>query len=177
MTRDAIRDRNMQDREQLERWLASEAAGQEDAADAAFAHLFAAVPKVEPRAEFVELTAARVWAERARRRRFAVLGWAAAVVIAAAGSLAGYAAAAPAGAWAIKTGIQLMSHAMPWLFAYATEAMNLWWVAARVGNHLALAIATPPRAAGLVAVELVGIFAFFALQRLVRLELRGEAHV
>jgi hypothetical protein len=26
-------------------------------------------------------------------------------------------------------------------------------------------------------VELVGIFAFFALQRLVRLELRGEAHV
>jgi hypothetical protein len=177
VTRDAIRDRNMQDREQLERWLASEATGQEDAADAAFAHLFAAVPKVEPGAEFVDRTTARVWGERTRRRRVAVLGWAAAVVLAAAGSLAGYLAAAPVSAWAVKTGVQVMSHAMPWLVAYATEAMTLWWVAARVGNHIAIAIATPPRAAALVAVELVGIFAFFALQRLVRLELRGEAHV
>ncbi len=167
----------MQDREQLERWLASEATEQDDAADAAFAHLFAAVPKVEPRAEFVERTAARVWGERMRRRRVAVFGWAAAVVIATAGSLVGYAAAAPASAWAVKTGVRVMSDAMPWLVAYATEAINLWWVAARVGNHIAVAIATPPRAAALVAVELVGIFAFFALQRLVRLELRGEAHV
>jgi hypothetical protein len=177
VNRDAIRDRNMPDREQLERWLASEATEQEDAADAAFAYLFAALPKVEPRAEFVERTAARVWGERIRRRRVAVFGWAAAVVVTAAGSLLGYAAAAPASAWAVKTGVRVMSHAMPWLVAYATEAMNLWWVAARVGNHIAVAIATPPRAAALVAVELVGIFAFFALQRLVRLELRGEAHV
>ena len=135
------------------------------------------MPRVEPRAEFVERTAARVWADRTRRRRVAVFGWAAAVFIAVAGSLAGYAAAAPAGTWAVKTGVQLVSHAMPWLVAYATEAMHLWWVAASVGNHIAVAIAAPPRAAVLVAVELVGIFAFFALQRLVRLELRGEAHV
>ena len=177
MTRDAIRDRNMQDRAQLERWLASEATEQDDAADAAFAHLFAALPKVEPRGDFVIRTTARVWGARTRRRRVAVFGWAAAVVVAAAGSLAGYAAAAPASAWAVKTGVQVMSHTMPWLVAYATEAMNLWWVAARVGNHIAVAIAAPPRAAALVAVELVGMVAFFALQRLVRLELRGEAQV
>jgi hypothetical protein len=93
------------------------------------------------------------------------------------GSLAGYMAAEPAGAWAVKSGVLVMSHAMPWLVAYATEAMNLWLIVARIGSHIAAAIATPPRAAALVGVELVGIFAFFALQRLVRLELRGEAHV
>lgn len=177
MTRDTIRDRNMPDRTELERWLFSEETGQEEAADAAFAHLFAAVPKVEAGAEFTERTLGRIWRARERRRRIAALGWAAAIVITAAGSLAGYVAAEPAGAWAVKSGVLVISRAMPWLLAYATEMMNLWLVLARIGSHVAAAIATPPRAAALVGVELVGIFAFFALQRLVRLELRGEAQI
>ena len=47
MSRNTIRDRNM-DRKQLERWLAEEETGHDEAADAAFAHLFATVQKVEP---------------------------------------------------------------------------------------------------------------------------------
>jgi hypothetical protein len=164
----------MPDREELERWLLSEEAGQDDAADAAFAHLFAAVPKVEPGAEFVQRTFAEVWRLRARRRRVAALAWAAAIVVTAAGSLAAYVAAAPAGAWAVKSGVLAMSHGMPWVFAYATEAVNLWWAVARIGSDIAGAIATPPRAAALMGVELVGISAFFALQRLVGFERRGE---
>ena len=166
----------MQDREHLERWLTDEST-EDDAADAALAHLFAAVPKVEPRADFVERTIARVWNERARRRRVAVGGWAAAAIVVAAGSVAGYAAAAPASAWAVRTAVQVLSYAMPWLVAYGTEAMSLWRVAALVGNHIAMALATPPRAAALIAVEILGILAFVALRRLIRLELRGEAQV
>jgi hypothetical protein len=171
----------MPDREQLERWLLSEEAGHDDAADAAFAHLFAAVPKVEPGAEFVQRTFAAVWRVRARRRRVAMLvtalAWAAAVVVSAAGSLAVYMAAVPAGAWAVKTGVLVMSHGMPWLFAYATEAVNLSWAIARIGSQIAGAIVTPPRAAALVGVELVGLSAFFALRRLVGFEVRGEMQV
>ena len=167
----------MPEREELERWLFSEATGQDEAADAAFAHLFAALPKVDPGARFVQRTVAEVWRGRARRRRAAALGWAAAVVIAAAGCVAGYVAAAPVAAWMVKAGVLVMLHAMPWLFAYATEAMNLWWAIVRIGSHVATALATPPRAAALVGVELVGILAFFALQRLVGFERRGEVQI
>lgn len=177
MTRDTIRDRNMPDREQLERWLLSEDEGQDDAADQAFAHLFAAVPKVEAGPAFVQRTVAEVWRRRARRRRILALGWAAAVIAAAGGVAVASVAAAPASAWAVKTGVRLLSHAGPWLIAYATEAMNLWSVVARIGGHVAAALATPPRAAAIVGVELVGILAFFALQRLVGFEPRGEAQI
>ena len=56
VTRDTIRDRNMPDRKELERWLFSEKTGPEEAAEAAFARVFAAVPKIEPGAEFAERT-------------------------------------------------------------------------------------------------------------------------
>ena len=42
------------DRKQLERWLAEEERGHDEAADTAFAQLFAAVPRVEPHPAFVE---------------------------------------------------------------------------------------------------------------------------
>ena len=50
---DTIRDRKME-RKQLEAWLKAEESGEEDAADEAFAHLFARVPKVQARPLFVE---------------------------------------------------------------------------------------------------------------------------
>jgi hypothetical protein len=167
----------MPHREQLERWLSSEESGEPEIADAAFAHLFGAVPKIEPRADFVPSTVAAISRMRARRRRMRSLAWAAMVVLALGGAVVASLAAAPATTWAVKTGVTILSHGMPWLIAYATEAVNLWWVIARLGTHLTAALATLPRAAALVGVELVGIFAFFALQRLVRFERRGEMTV
>ena len=167
----------MPNREQLERWLSSEEADQDDTADTAFGHLFAAMPQIEPGAEFVRRTVEGVWRLRARRRRAIAFAWAASVVIAAAGCVAGYMVAVPACVWMVKISVLVTSHAAPWLIAYATEGMNLWSVIARTGGHVAAAFATPPRAGALVGVELVGIVTFFALQRLVGFERRGEMPV
>ena len=169
----------MPDREHLERWLLSEKAEQDDAADTAFAQVFAAVSKVEPGADFVERTVGVAWRLRAARRRALALAWAAAVVIAAAGGATTYLAAPFVGAWALKTVAFAIGRGFPWLIAYTAVAMDWWWTVARIGSHVAEAIATPPRAAALVGVELVGILAFFALQKLVVVgaEHRGEARI
>ena len=67
MNSDTIRDRNME-RKQLDAWLTAEQGGDEDAADAALAHVFAAVPKVQPRSVFVEQAVVTAWRWRARHR-------------------------------------------------------------------------------------------------------------
>ena len=177
MTRDAIRDRNMQDREQLERWLASEATGQEDAADAAFAHLFAAVPKVEPGADFVQRTVTEVWRVRARHRRILALGWAATIILVVAGAVTAYFGSPRLATSVIKALAFASSRSVPWLVAYTTVAMDWWWTLARVGGAVASALITPARVAAIVGVELFGILAFFALQRIAGAERLGDAHV
>src|SRR5436190_1374365 len=63
------------DRKELDAWLLAEERDDEDAADAAFAHVFSAVPKVEPRSMFVEEVVSAAWAWRARRRRRLALSW------------------------------------------------------------------------------------------------------
>jgi hypothetical protein len=174
-------DRNMPNREQLERWLSSEEAEQDaaadDAADAAFAHLFAAMPQIEPGAEFVQRTVAGVWRLRARRRRAVAFAWAASVVIAAAGCVAGYVVAVPVCVWMVKTGVLVTSHAAPWLIAYATVAIGWWSTLGHVGSVIASALITPARASAVVGVELVGLVAFFALQRIAGAGRFGDAQV
>ena len=45
--------------------------------------------------------------------------------------------------------------------------MNLWWTIVGIASAVTdSALATPPRRGAIVGVELVGIFAFFALQRI-----------
>lgn len=177
MTRNTIRDRSMTDRDDLARWLASEDLEDDTAADAAFSRVFAVLPAIEPSEGFADRTVAAAWRMRSRQRRIAALGWAAVVLIAVAGAGAGAIAAVPASAWAIKAGAHVLLHAAPWLAAYGTEAMNVWWIVARIGSEVAAAVATPSRAAAVVGVELVAISAFFALQRLVQVQRPGEAHV
>jgi hypothetical protein len=58
--------------------------------------------------------------------------------------------------------------------AYATEAMNLWWAIAGIAAAVGNALATPPTAGAIVGAELIGILAFFALQRLVAAGRPGE---
>ena len=80
MNSDTIRDRNM-DRKQLDAWLKAEQSGEEDAADAALTHLFAAVPKVQPRSVFVEQVVTTAWRWRARHRWLVAGVWTAAAVL------------------------------------------------------------------------------------------------
>ena len=177
MTRDAIRDRNVPDRKDLERWLLSEETGEDDGADAAFAHLFSAVPKVEAGANFVERAVRAAWRLRAARRRARSFAWVGAAVIVAAGGAAAYVAAPSVGTLVLKTVAFAMGRVLPWLIAYTTVAMDWWWTVVRIGSHVAEAIATPARAIALVGVELIGILAFFALQRLAGAERLGDAQL
>ena len=167
----------MPDREQLERWLRSEEAGQDDAADAALGHLFAGVPKVEPRADFVQRTVAEVWRLRARRRRLVAMTWAAALILVTAGAITAYVASPRLATSAIKALAFASSRSVPWLVAYTTVAMDWWWTVAQVGGVVASALMTPGRVVAVVGVELVGILAFVALQRIARAERFGDAQV
>ena len=164
----------MADRQQLERWLKAERLEDDEAADAAFAGVFASMPRIQPSAAFADQTMASVLRWRARRRRLFAFAWAAAVVIVAAGVVGAWLFGPALAPSVVKPVALALSHATPWLIAYATEAMNLWWVIAGLATAIANALATPPTAGAIVGAELIGIFAFFALQRLVGAERAGE---
>ena len=169
--------RNMPDPKQLQRWLEAERSDQDDAADEAFLSVFAALPRIEPSPAFAEQTMVAVLAWRARRRRLIVLAWAAAVLIVAAGGLVAMLLGPSVAPSIVKQMALGVSHATPWLIAYAAEAMNLWWAIAGIATAVGNALATPPTAGAIVGAELVGIFAFFALQRLVGVERAGEMEI
>jgi hypothetical protein len=177
VNRETIRDRNMADRTHLERWLGAEESGQDDAADEALVHLFAAIPKVEPTPAFVQQAVAAAWQWRARRRRLVVSAWAAMLVLVLAGVAIAYFASPRLATAGVKALAFASSHAVPWLVAYATVAMNWWWTLAHVGGVVASALVTPARAAAVVGVELFGILAFFALQRIAGAGRLGDAQV
>jgi hypothetical protein len=165
------------DRKQLEQWLAEEASGRDETADAALAHLFAAVPKVEPNPAFVEQAVSAAWRWRVRRRRLVVCAWAATLLLVAVGvgiALLG----APRIAMSVIKGFAFVSgRAVPWLVAYTTVAMSWWLTLGHVGSVIASALITPGRASALVGVELVGLLAFYALQRIAGAGRLGDAQV
>jgi hypothetical protein len=167
----------MPDRKELERWLLSEETGQDDAAEAEFAHLFTALPRVEPDADFVQRTVTEVWQMRARHRRILALGWAATMILVVAGAVTAYVASPFLATKVIKAIAFASSRSVPWLVAYTTVAMDWWWTLARVGGAVASALMTPARVVAVLGVELVGILAFFALQRIAGAERLGDAHV
>jgi len=164
----------MSDQESLTRWLQSEESGDEQSAEAAFAGIYAAVGRIEASPEFVARMAALGSQARARRRRAFRLAWAAAGCAAAAAMAVVTMMAAPAGVWAVKVMALAISDATPWLVAYSTEAFSLWWFIGRVGGPIASALASPVNASALVGVELVGMVAFYALYRVIRLEVKEK---
>lgn len=165
------------DRKQLERWLAEEESGHDDAADAAFAHLFASVPKAEPAPAFVGQAVTAAWRWRARRRRLVTLAWAATILLVVGGVVGAFVASPRLAPVFIRTLAFVSGHAVPWLVAYATVAMDWWWTLAHVGGVIASAFMTPARVAALVGVELFGILAFFALQRIAGAGRFGDVQV
>jgi anti-sigma factor RsiW len=165
------------DRRQLEQWLAEEASGHDEAADAAFSQLFAAVPRVEPTPAFVEqaVTVALRW--RTRRRRLIAVAWTTVVLLLTTGALTAYYASPRLAAAAIKAVTFTSSHVIPWLVAYTKVAMEWWWTIGRVGTVIVSAVVTPERAVAIVGVELVGILALFALLRVAGAGRLGDAQV
>jgi len=176
VNRHTIRDRNM-DRHELERWLEAEGGGEDDAADAAFARLFTAVPRIEPSQAFIEQTVTATWRWRARRRRLVAFGWAAALVLVAVAATTAYIASPRIGTAVVRAFAFVSGHSLAWLVAYAKVAMDWWWTLGRVGSLIAAELVTPARVVAVVGVELVGIVAFFALQRIAGAGRLGDAQV
>ena len=165
------------DRKQLERWLEEEANGRDDAADAAFAHLFAAVPKVQPTPPFVDQAVAAALRWRTRRRRLVACAWAATLVLVGIGVVLAFVGAPRLVTSVIKAMAFASGRGVPWLVAYTTVAMGWWWTLGHVGGVIASALMTPARVVAVVGVELLGILAFYALQRIAGAERLGDAQV
>jgi len=165
------------DRKQLDAWLMAEQDGEEDVADAALAHLFTAVPKVQPRSVFVEQAVITAWRWRARRRRvFAFASTAVAALVVAAAVIA-YFASPLLGGSAATAIAYLTGQTVPWLIAYASVALHGWLTLGHVGAVIAAALITPGRVAAIVGVELLGILTFYALHRIASAERLGDAQV
>jgi hypothetical protein len=173
---DTIRDRNM-NRKELDAWLMAEQGGEDDTAEAAFAHVFAAVPRVEPSSMFVQHAVSAAWRWRARRRRLLAVTWTVAVALVVAAASTAYLAWPIVAGSAVKSIAFISGHIVPWLVAYATVALRGWLTLGHVGAVIAGALMTPERVAALVGVELVGILAFYALQRIAGSARFGDAQV
>jgi hypothetical protein len=171
-----IRDRKME-RTQLDAWLKAEQEGEDDAADAAFAHLFAAVPKVQPRSVFVEQAVITAWRWRERRRWVLSVAWTAAAALVVAAAVTVVFASPLLGRSLVKAIAFLSGHTVPWLIAYASVALHGWLTLGHVGAVIAAALITPGRVAAVVGVELLGIAAFYALHRIASAERLGDAQV
>ena len=165
------------ERKQLDAWLTAEQGGEEDAADAAFAHLFASVPKVQPRSVFVEQAVINAWRWRGRRRWVVAVAWTAAAALVIAAAAIGVFASPFVGRSFVKGIAFLSAHTVPWLIAYASVALHGWLTLGHVGAVIAGAVITPARIAAVVGVELLGIAAFYALHRIASAERFGDAQV
>ena len=177
MNSERDRHRNMEHKE-LETWLSAEDSGDDVAADAAFAHLFAGLPRLEPRPSFVNEAVTAAWTWRLRERRRLAVAWAtAAAVVLIAVAVTAYFASPLVARGAVKTIAFLSGRLVPWLVAYASVALHGWLTLGHVGAVIAAALMTPGRVAALVGVELVGLLAFYALHRLAGTERLGDAQV
>ena len=177
MNSEVDRNRSME-RKELEAWLSAEDSGDDVAADATFAHLFAGLPRLEPRPSFVNEAVTTALAWRVRRRRRLAFAWAtAAAVLLIAVAVTAYFASPLLARGTVKTIAFVSGSLVPWLVAYASVALHGWLTLGHVGAVIAGALMTPARVAALVGVELVGLLAFYALHRLAGAERLGDAQV
>ena len=147
-------------------WLAREQQGDEDLAEAAFAQLFAALPKVEPGLAFFERTAQAAWRARARHRRVVMAARVAASLVIATGGLGvAYVAIAYGGAPLITAGVALVSRAIIGPILFVANLIEWWSTIARAAATVGDAIATPLSQVALISAELWCVFAVYALQR------------
>ena len=152
-----------------ERWLSNEHLAHETGANEAFAQVFTALPAVEPSEDFVRRAVQAAWHARARRRRaIAYSSVAASLVAAAATGVAAYGLFAGASGWPVTTiATVATSSAVSLLMATATSVE--WWAAMIRASSMAVGIVTMPQnAVALLAIELAGGAALYALHRLLR---------
>jgi hypothetical protein len=156
-------------RRHLETWLAAEQEDHDDAAEAAFADVFTALPPLEPSPAFVARTVEAAWAARVRRRWVTGLVVAAAAVLLVGASGVALFVAIGGGATRLLT-IATALASGSFLSLLTAGATLTGWSAAAVdaGAVVATAIANPYSVAALTAIELVAAAVLVMLHRLLR---------
>ena len=168
----------MNDRDALRRWLEDEATAEDDAAEASFLQAMAVLRKAEASATFVtQVSTLAVDARRKEERQLLRVAWMSAGAAAVGVGLAAVFLSTSVGIWAIKAGARAFALAMPWVVAYSTEAVNIWWLIGRIGSPVASVLVSPPAAVMLVGAQVVSVLAFYGLYRIVRLPDGGEVGV
>lgn len=156
-------------RTHVETWLKAEQQGADDAADAAFGHVFATLPAVEPSPAFVARTVEAAWAAAGARRPVVPLAVAAAALLVAGASGVVLSLALAGGAARLLTLATALSSAS--LLSLLTAGTTLaGWSAAVLdaGTVVAAAIGNPYGVAALTAIELVAAAVLLLLYRLLR---------
>ena len=155
--------------EDVDRWLTREARGDEQGAESAFAHLLAAVPRVEPLPGFSERVGAAVWRSRLRQRAMARAARAAALLLAASGGVAAsWLALLYAGPWLLTSGAAMATGSLMGVVTGVVTGLEWWAAGARVAVVIGETLAYRETAGALLAVEVVGGIALYALHQLTR---------
>jgi hypothetical protein len=157
-----------------DRWLAADDGGREVEAETEFASVLRARPRLAPSAQLE----ARIWRAtrwvRFRSRGLILLrraGVSAAALGAAALTL--YVAATLLIPLAVRGLIRLVASLVSgfvWITLAFTEGLDTWSLLTQVGRAIGNAIATPEATAALIIIELIGVLAFHALNRVLARE-------
>jgi hypothetical protein len=160
-------------RSRMDNWLSLQQQDLDEAADAALAEVFAALPPVEPSPDFVQRAVAAAWAEHARARRTALLaGAAAAALVALTSAAVAYTVFGMAGGWLLTTAAAALSGSAVTLLDAASTAVQWWLATVRIGDAVAAVVTRPVGAAAVVTIELMGAVALYTLRRLLQADLR-----
>jgi hypothetical protein len=150
-----------------EQWLVSEQQGHDDAAEAAFARVFQALPRIEPRADFVDRVIMATWvAERRRRRTQRLARSAAVLLVALAGAAIGYGAVDMSGGWVAGEITAVVSHGLRGFIFIVRTGVKSWAVIARIGSDVGTVLTTPQTTGALLVMELIGMVAVLGLRGL-----------
>ena len=147
-------------------WLRAEQDGDDVLAEAMFARVIAAMPPIEPGADFVSRTVDAAWRARTHRR-FAAFARIAAMfalmigVPAAIYAFSGWAIAL------IVPGTVALSRGLMWLVTSAGDGVGWWWIADRIGGAVADTVGEPFTASAVAAGALIALAAIYAFQYLV----------
>lgn len=148
-------------------WLAREQMGDDEAAEAAFAHAFRALPTIASSGDFVQRAVAAAWRSRAQRRSAWAAGTIAASILFAAltaGTI--YSLFGLPGIGRVLTTSAMAAASLVSSLLVAGSVAATWWIAtADLGRSLAELLAVPQATAAFAGVALVGVAALSAMRR------------
>ena len=154
-----------------EHWLSSERLAQDATSDEAFAHVFAALPAIEPSEDFVRRTVQAAWQARAHQQRVtASVAIAASLLATVTAGVTAYGLLGVASGWLLSAIAAVAASSTGLLLAAATTSIGWWAEMTRASSLIAGVIAMPQSAVALLAIELAGGGALYALHRLLRAE-------